>query len=411
MDTWGLGMQPGVSRRGFLKGAMLGSLGAVALGSTPYAMARALLAGKTAADVQGYGIPKGIVRLNFNENPLGPSPKALEAVTQHLHEVNRYGGWPEELFPKLNKINGNPMTGLDSKNEEEQRKAWEQNRIFLANGSAALLRLAAMAYLFNGGELIEAEPGYGDVSGWASWMVRRKKRPITITRVPLTPDKRHDLDAMRKAITAETKLIIVTNPNNPTGTIVSREALEKFIDSVPETVTVLVDEAYIHFVKDPAYKNAADLAVTRPNVLVTRTFSKVYGMPGIRVGYAIGTQKVMENFWIYDEPQFSSLSLYAANAALDDEEHVRKSKQVVWEGREYLSRELKALNLSYTPSEANFIVVDVKDPKALVEQLAKQKVFVRNAEAMWKVTNHIRVSIGTMEENEVFINALRQALA
>lgn len=410
MDTQGQWSQPGLSRRGFLKGAMLGSLGAAALGATPYAMARALIAGKTAADVQGAGVPKGIVRLNFNENPLGPSPKAVEAVVQHLHEANRYWGNNSEIFMRLNTMAGIKFDDLDLTKNEEQQKAWERNRTYLSDGSANILRAATMTYLQDGGELIEAEPGYGDVSQLGTFLQKEMGRKITVTRVPLTPEKRHDLDAMRKAITPQTKLVVVTNPNNPTGTIVSRAELERFIDSVQETVKVLVDEAYIDFVKDPNYKNAADLACTRPNVLVTRTFSKVYGLPGLRIGYALAMPKTTNGFWLYTSFP-APISLHAALAALDDAEHIRRSKQVIWEGREYLYKELKALNLSYTPTESNFMVVEVKDPKAIVEKLAKQKVFVRNAENNWNVKNHIRVSIGTMEENEAFIATLRQVLA
>ncbi|MBI4553354.1 MAG: aminotransferase class I/II-fold pyridoxal phosphate-dependent enzyme [Candidatus Latescibacteria bacterium] len=406
----------GLSRRGFLRGMMIGGIGAATLGASPSAMARALLSGKTAADIQGAGVAKGIVRLNQNENPLGPSPKAVEAITKHLHELNRYVddfSVIMNLYMRLNMMNGVRFDDLNLQNpaREDMQKAQERNRVFLSDGSANILRAVTLTYLQDGGEVIEAEGGYGDVSEFAM-ILKQRGRDVTVTRVPLTAEKRHDLEAMRKAITPQTKLVVITNPNNPTGTIVSHDELERFVNSVPETVKILVDEAYIHFVKDPAYKNAADLALSRPNVLVSRTFSKVYGLPGLRVGYALGMPKDFQLFWVFTGSVTQNLlCLHGALAALDDVEHVRRSQQTIWDAREYLSKELKAMNLSYTPTESNFMVIEVKNPQAVVEQLAKQKVLIRDAERRWGVKGHIRVSVGTMEENEVFINALRQALA
>lgn len=401
-----------LTRRRFLKGTVLGGLGATLFGSASVTLAKAFLAGKTAADIRGAGVSPGIVKLDQNENPLGPSPKAIQAIQQHLHELNRYlGSYPFELVFKLNRLAGVNVDDLkpNPNTREEWDAFWKRNAIFLADGSGNILRAAAFTYLENGGHVIEAEGGYGDVSEFAQ-DPQRKGRNVTITRVPLTPEKRHDLEAMRKAITPETKLVVITNPNNPTGTLVSHEALEQFVNSVPETVKVLIDEAYIDFVRDPNYRNAAGLALARPNVLVTRTFSKVYGLPAIRMGYAISHQSNVEGFWNYTG-SWNTLTLVAANAALDDAEHIRKSKQAIWDGREYLARELKAMNLSCTPTESNFMVIEVKDPKTVAQRLAQQKVFVRDADRRWGIKSHIRVSVGTLEENEVFINTLRQVLS
>jgi histidinol-phosphate aminotransferase len=228
--------------------------------------------------------------------------------------------------------------------------------------------------------------------------------------VPLDAEKRHDLAAMKKAITSETKLVVVTNPNNPTGTLLSHDEIESFINDVPETVKVLVDEAYIDFTRDPHYKTATDLAISRPNVLVTRTFSKVYGLPAIRMGYAVSKWANFEGFWNYTG-SWNALSLVAAEAALSDTAHIQNTKNVVHEGRLYLEKELSAMGVEYIPSDSSFMIFKVKDANKIGGALAKRKVFVRNAERMWGVKNHIRVSIGTKDECEAFMTMLQEVMA
>lgn len=401
-----------LTRRRFLKGTLLGSLGATLLGTPPAVLARALLAGKTPAEIRGAGVEPGLVKLNQNENPVGPSPMALDAIRKYLPNLNRYmSNYPTQLVYKLNTMAGVKMegTGPNPQKDEEWDNFFKYNRIFMADGSGSILKAVALTYLDGGGHLIEAQNGYGDISEFAQDLQRRG-RNVTITRVPLDANKRHDLAVMKKAINSETKLIVITNPNNPTSTIVSHEELERFIADVPETVKVLVDEAYIDFVRDPNYRNAMDLAASRSNVLVTRTFSKVYGLPAIRIGYAVGHRDLFEGFWNYTG-SWNSLSLEAANAALDDVEHIRISKQTISEGRMYLEKEFASMGIEYTPSESSFMIFKLKDAKKVGAELAKNKVFVRDAERMWGVKDHLRVSIGTRDECEAFITTLRQVLA
>lgn len=404
----------GLSRRGFLKGVMLGGVGSAALGAmTPEAMALAFLQSKTAADIRGAGVKPGIVDLDQNENPLGPSPKAIEAIKAHLYELNRYmNDFPTDMYVKLNMLAGVSFAGIDFEKptREMMQEAQKRNRIQIAPGSTEILRALSLAAFGEGGHVIEAEGGYGDITRYAKTL-QEKGRNVSLTRVPLTKDKRHDLKAMQKAVTSETKLVVITNPNNPTGTIVSYEEIGEFIDKVPESVMVIVDEAYIDFVKDPTYKTATSYAISRPNVIVSRTFSKVYGLPGVRMGYAVGHPKNFNDFWLYAGWMMPTLSVYAAAAALDDQEHIQKSKETIWAGREYLSKALNAIGVSYTPSESNFMVIDVgKDPRGIIDYLQKNNVQVRNAHAMWGVTNHFRVSIGTMDELEVFVATFKKAL-
>lgn len=399
-----------LSRRRFLQQAAAGGLGIAALANTPEALARAMAQGTSPADVQGNGVDKGIVRLNFNENPLGPSPMAIKAIQEHLHETNRYGSDTSSLFMNLNTLAGVNTEGLDMSNRKDQQTFWrERNRIYMSDGSGNLLKAAAMTYLMDGGEVVEAEPAYSEVSEYGEFLAKQLGRKVKITRVPLASGMKHDLDAMRKAVTDETRLVVVTNPNNPTGTIVPREDLEQFIDSMPEHVTVLVDEAYIDFVED-GYRSMVDVAIARPRVLVTRTFSKVYGLPGLRAGFAVSMPETVNNFWLYTSFP-SPMAIHGVTAALKDTAHIEATKAAIREGRDYLYRELDKLGLTYTRSQSNFMVVNVGDAKKVADTLGRQRVYVRNADRNWGVKNHIRVSIGTRQENEAFINTLRQVSA
>ncbi len=196
-------------------------------------------------------------------------------------------------------------------------------------------------------------------------------------------------------------------------TLVSHEDIGWFLDNVSEDVLVIIDEAYIDFVKGPDYKNAASYAISRPNVVVSRTFSKVYGLPGVRMGYAFGDPQNFEDSWLYSgwTMMMPTLSVYAATAALKDTEHVRRSKEAIRAGREYLAQQLKGMGIPFTPSETNFLVLDMgKDPGDIISYLRKKRVLVRNAHDRWDIKNHFRVSIGTQDELEVFVSTLKEAL-
>lgn len=400
-----------LTRRRFLKGTILSGAALTLLGSSPIAFAKALVTGKTVVDIRGAGVDPGRVQLSSNENPLGPSPKAMEAIRNCLPTLNRYlNSYPMELAMKLNKMAGVSLEGV--KMNPQTREEWEafsaKNYLFLADGSGSILKAAAYAIFDKGGHLVEAENGYGDVSEFVGDLQQRGHN-VTITRVPLTPDKRHDLDAMRKAVTSETKLVVITNPNNPTGTIVPHEDIVKFVDSLPNTVKVLLDEAYTDFIRDPSYIRGFDLAISRPNVFVTRTFSKVYGLPGLRIGYAIGKPSNFDGFQNYTG-SWSTPALVGANAALDDAEHIAASKRVVSDGRVFLEKEFKSLGIEYIPSESSFMAFKVDDPDKIANELQKRKVFIRSAARNWGLKGYCRVSMGTADEMEVFISTLREVL-
>ncbi|MBT5874455.1 MAG: aminotransferase class I/II-fold pyridoxal phosphate-dependent enzyme [Candidatus Latescibacteria bacterium] len=404
-----------LSRRSFLRRAGIAGAGLIATGSVVNeAAASAFLQGKTASDITGAGVPPGLVDLDQGENALGPSPMAVEAVKGHLLEMNRYlNNPPPELYRKLNLMSGVSYEGLDLENpsQEEGQEIYRRNRVMVTSGgSTSLLRATTFASLERGGHVIESAGGYGDVSGFAN-ALQQRGRNVTITRVPLRADMNQDLPATLDAINEETKLIAITNPNNPTETIISHQDFTDFVDKVPESVLVLIDEAYIDFVRQPNYQNALSLAISRPNVIVLRTFSKAYGLSGIRTGYGVSHPSNFNNLYLYTDRWLPTLSAYAATAALDDHEHIANTRRLVGAGYSYLTRELDAMGMQYVPSESNFVSINVgKDPNGIINYLRGKNVLIRNAEWMG-VKNHIRVTIGTQDELEVFISTFKEALS
>lgn len=413
--------QTGLSRRDFIKGAVAGGVGVLAV-KPDYAWAQTLLSGRTAAEVQGTGIPQGIVRLSYNENPIGPSPMAIEAIMGHAHEVHRYHAStntrnPEQFLAlKLKRIHG-VLADLNLRNPDDQKEAIRRQHIFVCHGSERILIAAVTKVLGNGGgEVIEAAPAYGSVARTVGFL-QSKGGSVEMVHVPLKAGNVHDLEAMQQAITDRTRLVIITNPNNPTGTLTPRDELERFIAGVPERVLIIIDEAYIHFA-EPGYQDAMDLGLKHKNVLVSRTFSKVYGLAGMRIGYALGPPGLFDyDFEFYAAKDWGSinrLAILAATAALDDKDHIRRSQETIWQGKRYLYEEFDKLGLSYTPTQSSFMVVDMKQPSTpIVARLRDKNVFVRDADGPLgyvNLSNHIRVSIGLMEENEAFITALKGAL-
>lgn len=408
----------GVSRRGFMKGALLGA-GAMAL-SSRMAMAEQMLTGKTAADIQGAGVEKGLVRINMNENPLGASPRAIEAVAQHLSEVNRYS-YGTDLPVKLHKAHGIDfgMSDFDMEDRSAWRRMREMNRILLTAGSSPILQLLGVLGCANGtGECIEVIPGYGQV-GRVFESFKEAGYDTNLVLVPTTADFVHDLAAIKAAITPKTTLVVITNPNNPTGTIVPHAALEEFVDSIPKHIMILIDEAYIHFVREPDYKDAVDLALTRENVVVTRTFSKIYGLAGLRIGYGIANKPMLDKMMLHTgySGGLTILSMHAAGAAIEDHAFAQRTKQVVDDGKDYLYAEFDKMGLKYIKSHGNFMIVDVgRDSRRLYMALRKKDVMIRSGwsyatEENNPLKNHIRISIGTPDELEVFMSEFKTAMS
>lgn len=397
-----------ISRRAFLAGAVAGGLGVLAAAGNHEAVA-ALLAGKTPPDVQGIGVPKGLIRLAFNENPLGASPKAIQAVLEHQDWMNRYD-YTSTLLSALittHELDIPRVSGFDFK------AVGDRHGIILGVGTTEILQLLALAGLMPDRETIEALPAYGQITRVGDEL-REAGFPVLARRVPVRPDGNHDLKGMLGVVTDRTQLVIVCNPHNPTGALLPREEILQFIDSLPPHVLVAVDEVYIQFVRDPTYRDFMDIARERENVIVLRTFSKVHGLGGMRVGYGVGHQKIIKRLAPFSMGLLGRnvLSVHAATAALGDTEHIRQSQQAIWKGNGYLAKELQKLGVSVTSSHTNFIWADFgRETADIVRELFRKQVMVRGGAGPWDSPNHIRVSTGSMEENEAFVWALQQVLA
>lgn len=400
-----------LSRRGFIAGSLLGGLGALTV--DPLVMAQALLTGKKPEDIQGHGIEPGYVNLSSNENPLGPSPRAVEAVAAHIFDVNRYH-WSfmpdpvETLINTLERKHGLPVTETTWDNWEEVTK---DRRMVLSAGSSMILHAVGLATVRDNAELVQAQPAYFDTADVWRRFGEEEGADVKINYVRLTRDLRHNLNAMYEKINDNTTVVVVTNPNNPTSTVVDHDALVDFVRSVPERVTVFIDEAYIDYTSDPGYRNGVYLAREQDNVIVSRTFSKIHGLAGLRVGYAVLSPRLRRKLSLYNlgGPP-SNLGAYAAIAALDDHAHYERSRRTVEEGKAYLGQAFDRLGIAYTPSDACFVLFRLGDKaESVFSALQERNVWIGDA-MWWGLKGHLRVTVGTPDENEAFINTLQAVL-
>ena len=330
----------------------------------------------------------GAIKIASNENPLGPSPLALEAMATSLAETNRYpDGDSFYLKQKLAK-------SLSVK----------EGSLIFGNGSNDVLDIAARTFMQPGDEAIMGE--YAFIVYPISTQAVGAKAVIS----PM-PKYTHDLRDMHSRITDRTKIVFLANPNNPTGTMVERSDVEWFLDNVPEDILVVIDEAYFEYVDDPEYPDTLEYHESGKSILTVRTFSKIYGLAGIRLGYGVANEKIVSQMHRVRHPfNVSSVAQAGAIAALDDEEHIQNSKETNQKGIEYLSAELESLNIEYAPTYTNFILIDLEsDPMPVYNSLLKEGVIVRPVVG-YGLKTHLRVSIGKMDENEKFIEALKKVL-
>jgi histidinol-phosphate aminotransferase len=332
--------------------------------------------------------PASIVKLASNENPLGVSPRALRAIESALSDLARY---PD----------GN---GFELKEALSARYRIEPDRMVLGNGSNDVLDLAARAFLTPKDEAVYSQYAF------AVYPLAVQAIGATGVEVPAT-DYGHDLDAMRRSVTPKTRLVFVANPNNPTGTFVEGSVLETFIASLAPSVLVVLDEAYNEYLPREAAFDSLAWLERYPNLVVTRTFSKVYGLAGLRVGYALASREVADLMNRVREPfNVNSMALAAAAAALQDLEFVSRSHELNRAGMKQLTARLTALNLKFIHSFGNFVTFEVADAPAVFQRLLRAGVIVRPL-AGYGMPNHLRVSIGLPSENERFLDVLKQAIA
>ncbi len=329
---------------------------------------------------------KGAIKLASNENPLGPSPMALRALGEALADSHRYpdGG------------------GYYLKRGLAARLDVTPEHLILGNGCNEILELVARCFLLPGDEVVIADPAF------VIYGMLAQLQGCNRVLVPLA-NWTHDLEAMARAINRKTKMVFVGNPNNPTGTVAKPAEIEAFMRAVPEELIVVIDEAYIEYVPPEFVPDSVGHVRQGRWVIVLRTFSKIYGLAGLRIGYGIAVPSMVELLDRARAPfNVNALAQRAGLAALEDEEHLVNSRKVNEQGRAYLSTELSRLGLSFSPSVANFLLIDLKrDGPTAAQALLREGVIVRPMGGRHLAT-HIRVSIGTPQENERFIAALRK---
>ncbi|MBI5562660.1 MAG: histidinol-phosphate transaminase [Deltaproteobacteria bacterium] len=329
----------------------------------------------------------GSIKLASNENPLGPSKKAVEAVAGALANLHRYpDGSCYYLKEKLSAFIKMPP-----------------ETIILGNGSNEIIELVIRAYLKNGDEAVMADPSF------AVYPIAVKAAGGRSITVPLKAHT-HDLAAMSKAITRKTRLVFIANPNNPTGTIVRADEFDRFMKKVPDGVIVCVDEAYYEFVRSAGFPSAFDYVKEGRAVIVLRTFSKIYGLAGLRAGYGVAPPEMLDYMNRVRQPfNVNSLAQIAAIAALDDREHLKATLDNNARGLEYLFREIKALGFECVPTEANFFLVKVGDGRKVYDGLLRKGVIVRPM-ASYNLPEFIRVTVGLPAENERFVCAFAEVV-
>jgi histidinol-phosphate aminotransferase len=330
--------------------------------------------------------PRAIAKLASNENPLGPSPKAIQAMRAAAEDAHLYpdgGGFYlcRAIAAKL---------GLAPEN------------IILGNGSNEVIEFLCHAFLDLHDDVITSEHAF---------IVYKLIATSFGARTIETPaaDFQQDLDAMLDAITPKTRLIFIPNPNNPTGTLLPQGKIDSFMSRVPENIIAIFDEAYFEFLDDPP--ETLEFVRQGRNIVVLRTFSKIHGLAGLRIGYGVGRPDLIEVLQKTRQPfNVNSIAQAGALAALNDDAHERETKRVIDEGRAYLEEQFAEMKLRFVPGVANFVMVNVGDGPAVFEKLLARNVIVRPLKG-YNLPEWVRISVGTMEQNKKCIGALKKILS
>lgn len=327
----------------------------------------------------------GSVKLASNECPLGPSPLAVQSMFAAVEELNRY---PEDSCHYLRA------------ELAEELEVSPENLIFAA-GSDGVLELLGKCFLGPGDEAVFPWPSF------AMYPIVTQGFGGVSVKVPLDSELRADVGALADAVSDRTKLLFLANPNNPTGTSIGAGAFRALLDALPEHVIVVADEAYWEYVRRPDFPDTLGQIPGRPTLVVLRTFSKIYGLAGLRVGYGVGAPELIGYLERARHPfNVSSLAQAAARGALRDREHVRRVRDITHKGISQLEAGLDALGLAYAASDANFLLVDVgRSVQGLYDALLRRGVITRSMVG-FGLANHLRVTAGLPEENERFLEAM-----
>jgi histidinol-phosphate aminotransferase len=331
---------------------------------------------------------RNVIKLASNDNPLGPSPVALAAIKKALPSVNMYpDGSAFYLKQKL-----------------AAKLGLTPSHLILGNGSNDLIEFLGHALLGPGGEIVVSQYCF------AIYPIVARLFGAEVVTVPAR-DYGHDLPAMLRAVTARTRLVFVANPNNPTGTLAPAAALRRLVDQLPENVVLAMDEAYLEFLDDPPDLLPLIRAGRKPNLILLRTFSKIYGLAGLRLGYGLAHPEFIAALEKIRQPfNINSLAQEAALAALDDAAHIKKTRQNNAKGRKLFEKAFAAMKVEFVPSSANFVLAKVGAGQEVFEQLQRRGVITRPMGG-YQLPEWLRVSIGTPAENQRCIKALREVLS
>jgi len=327
-------------------------------------------------------------KLASNENPIGPSERAIAAIRAALPELNRYPDGGSVMLRR--KIAGQLKISPD--------------RIFPSAGSVEVIHLLASLFVRPGLNAVYSEHSF------AIYPIATAAAGGEGRAAPTSDGFSHGLDAMASRIDANTRLVYLANPNNPTGTIYRRAEWKRFLGRVPENVVIVADEAYFEFVRDPEYPNSLEDHDGRRLIVTLRTFSKIFGLAGLRAGYAVASPEIVQLLDKVRQPfNLNTLAQIAVIAAMDDTAHIARTLQANAEGLEYLEREFKRLKLPFVPTHANFFLVDVGNGQEVFELLLKKGIIVRAMNG-YGYPRHVRISVGLPEENRRLVAALAQLL-
>ena len=330
---------------------------------------------------------ESVIKLASNENPLGPSPKAVAAMRKALESLH--------LYPDGN--------AFYLKRKLAEKLAVKTHQIVFGNGSNEIIEFLGHAFMRPGVDVVVSEYCF------AIYPIMARMFGANVVSVPAR-GLGHDLPAMLRAITPETRVMFVANPNNPTGTLAPRKEIEELVAQVPDSVLLVMDEAYIDFLDERADLLPLVRSRNKPNLLLMRTFSKIYGLAGLRLGYGIGHPELISALEKVRQPfNINSLIQAGAIAALDDQEHLENTKRNNREGLDFFSKELRALNLEFASSAANFVLVRVGDGQKVFESMQGAGVITRPMGG-YKLPEWIRITVGMSDENRRCLAALKSAL-
>lgn len=345
------------------------------------------IAGKPIEELKREMKLKEVFKLASNENPLGPSLKAVKAIKDNLSKINRY--------PDSN--------GFYLKNKLAKCINLKPGNILLGNGSDEIIDIIIKTFVEDDENIITADVTF------LEYEILAKVNNRKVLTVPLKYFK-YDLEAIKRKIDPKTKLIFIANPNNPTGTYITKHEVRDFVKNLPPGVIVVLDEAYETFIDVNDFPDSIS-QIGNTNVIIMKTFSKVYGLAGLRIGYAIAVPELISFMEKARQPfNVNSLAQVAAMAVLDDKVYLKKSRDLILKGKKFFYDELQKLGLAFVPSVANFVLIDLgRDGVGMFKELLRYGIIVRDMK-QYGLKNYIRVTIGTKRENEKFVRYLRKIL-